>query len=167
VTAELRDFVLSGPAAAAYVDTVELSHVSWSQSYRVVRNVSPSLDVVLEDLSPATFTYYPLNVNRVPAKEGLNLEFEVNFGDLGGVLPAELDRMRAAGTLYIRPTIKYRVFRSDSPSTGPIIGPWEFEVYTLTFSISGATLAARTRASSSARTGILYTARRFATIRSA
>lgn len=161
----LTDFVLAGPQGAAYLDTVVLSHPSWSQEYRVVRNASSGVTVTLETAAAVEFSYYPLVVRTPAARSGLQLDLVVELGDLGEVLPAELDAMRAAGTTHVRPTIVYRAFRSDDLAGGPIVGPWTFEVYQVSSSLSGSTLSARTRASSPARTGRLYQRRYFPTLR--
>jgi hypothetical protein len=161
----LSDFVLAGPRGAAYLDTVVLSHPSWSQEYRVVRNAVSGITATLETAAVVEFSYYPLVVKPPGARQGLQLELAVELGDLGEVLPAELDRMRAAGTMYVRPALVYRAFRSDDLAGGPIVGPWSFEVYQISASLSGSTLSARTRASSPARTGRLYQSRLFPTLR--
>jgi hypothetical protein len=161
----LTSFVLEAPRSVAYLDTVVLSHPSWSQEYRVVRNAVAGITATLETAAVVEFQYYPLRVRPPSAQQGLQLDLSVELGDLGEVLPAEVDAMRAAGTLYVRPVLVYRAFRSDDLSGGPIVGPWALEVYSLSAMANGTMLSARTRASSPARTGRLYQTRLFPTLR--
>jgi hypothetical protein len=161
----LTAFVLDGPASAAYAETVVLSHSAWSKEYRVVRNVIKGCEARLEDDSVVEFEYYPLAVRLPVSRSGLALDLTVELGDLGEVVPSELDRVRESGRTLERPVLTYRAFRSDALLDGPIVGPWRLEVYSVAVTAGLSVLSARTRASSPARTGLTYTRRLFPTLR--
>jgi hypothetical protein len=89
---------------------------------------------------------------------------KVQLGDLGEVLPTELRAIFEANGFAIRPTLKYRTYRSDDLSQ-PLYGPLRFEINNLTFKKEGAAFEASAPRLNSAATGELYTTSRFPMLR--
>lgn len=159
------EYFLNSNTNVMQYETVEIDHPSFSSVLRVVRNASDGLSATLEDGSTAEFEYYPMKVSPVSSVgDDLDQTISITFGDLGEVLPKQLDSMSAAGTMHIHPVLKYRVYRSDDLSA-PMLGPIELLVQDLSFSREGATFEAAAKPLNSTSTGELYTIERFATLR--
>lgn len=92
----LIDFFLNSSTSVVQLDTFELSHPSFTKTYRFVRNAIAGVTVTLEDATVKTFDYYPARVVPTGSKNDLDQTLEITFGDLGQILPQELDRIIAS-----------------------------------------------------------------------
>jgi hypothetical protein len=155
------DFFLNARADAIQFELIEITHPAFTQAYRFVRNardgvtVDLPLDGALPHEPAAFFRYYPASVKPLGASDDLDASIRINLGDLGEVLPLELDAVAAAGAFNIKPAVRYWVYRSDD-LTQPIFGPIHLEGPQISFNTEGATLDASAPSLNVARTGELY-----------
>jgi hypothetical protein len=89
---------------------------------------------------------------------------KIQLGDLGEILPKELDAISAGVGFGIKPTLKYRTYRSDDLSA-PLYGPITLEISALTFKKEGAAFEAHAPRLNSTATGELYSTIRFPMLR--
>lgn len=159
------NYFLNSRSSVVQLETVEISHPAFSKTYHIVRNASKGITATLETGNTAVFEYYPLKLVPQHARDDLDHSISITFGDLGEVLPLELDRvMNMAGGLQIKPTVKYRVYRSDD-LTAPLYGPLKLEVEAFTFNKEGSTFEAKAPAVNLTRTGEVYSLVRFPALR--
>lgn len=152
-------FFLNCSSSIIQLDLIEISHPLFSQIYRIVRNAIAGVTVTLEDLTVQTFAYYPIALSPSGSYNDMDQTLQVSFGDLGQVLPQELDRLISPpgsipGT-YTKPTLKYRTYRSDDLS-GPLAGPFIFDINNIAFKKEAATLQCSAQRLNLTTTGEVY-----------
>jgi hypothetical protein len=158
------DFFLNSGSHVAQLELLEISHPSFSQVYRIVRNKVGGVTVTLEDGSTQTFDYYPVKITPTTSKNDLDQELTVDFGDLGTVLPQELDAVANDNTWDTKPVMLFRTYRSDDLGA-PMLGPIRYEINVVPFKQQGATLQASAASLNQNATGELYTTDRFPMLR--
>lgn len=163
--ADVIGFYLNAPSKVVELETMEISHPSFSQVYRVVRNAVSGLTVTLETSAAVPFTYYPVKITREQVTTTLDTPLQISFGDLGMILPQEIDRVRAADTFMIKPTVIYRTYRSDD-LTQPLTGPLIYQLQTVAHKKEGATLNVQAPMLNLSKTGEVYALNRFTALRS-
>ncbi len=155
------EYFLNSRSTIVQLDLMEVSHPNFTKSYRIVRNAPKGITVNLSDAEPnISFTYYPVKVESLGARDDLDAAIRVNIGDLGEVVPAEIDAVAEAGGFMTKPTVRYWTFRSDQLAA-PIYGPLHLEVPSISFAEEGASFEARAPALNSSKTGERQTLDRF------
>lgn len=157
---DYTEFFLNSNSDVVELDLLEISHPSFTQTYYVVRNAVAGVTVTLEDTTEQEFVYYPLRITPTSASDDLDQVLRIDLGDLGEVLPTELDAITADDGFGIKPAVKYRTYRSDDLSA-PMYGPITLEVLTLNFTREGCSFEARAPQLNTNKTGELYTINRF------
>ena len=158
------EFFLNSPSSVVQLELLEVSHPDFTQTYRVVRNAVEGTTVTLEDDSSATFSYYPLRITPVGIRDNLDFGLRVDLGDLGQVLPDEIDAVTDADGFGEKPTVIYRTYRSDD-LTAPLFGPLTLKVTSFSFTREGSTFEAQAPSISVSSTGELYKLDRFPMLR--
>jgi hypothetical protein len=158
-------FFLASPRSVAQLELLEISHPSFSQVYRIVRNKFDGVTVKHEDGTLYSYTYYPLRITRSGATDDLDSTLNIDLGDLGELVNNELDLVRAAGTFSTRPTIKFRVYRSDNLLTGPLYGPLIYEAVHFGMTREGTSFIAQAPTLNVVKTGERYLPQRFPMLR--
>ena len=158
------EFFLSSRSSVVQLETIEVSHSSFSNVYRVVRNAVNGVTVTLEDKTRAEFKYYPLRITGIGLRDNLDYGLKVDLGDLGEVLPLEVDRISAAGRYDEKPKVVYRTYRSDDLSA-PLYGPLILEIRSFNFNRDGASFEANAPSLNLNATGELYKIDRFPMLR--
>jgi len=161
---DYSEFFLSSKSSIVQLELLEISHPDFTQTYYIVRNATNGVTVTLEDLSVQEFTYYPLKITNVGNREDLDFGLRIDLGDLGEVLPVEIDAISSASGFETKPTIKYRTYRSDD-LTAPLLGPYTLEVDAFSFNREGSSFEARAPSLNINRTGELYKIDRFPMLR--
>jgi hypothetical protein len=161
---EYSEFFLNSGSNVAELELLEISHPSFSQTFYIVRNAVAGVTVTLEDASSQEFVYYPLQIQAIGSGDDLDQVLRIQLGDLGDLLPRELDAVSAAGTFGTKPTLIYRTYRSDDLSA-PLYGPITLEISNLTFKREGAAFEAHAPRLNKTATGELYTTTRFPMLR--
>jgi hypothetical protein len=158
------EFFLNSSSKVVELELIEIAHPNFTSTKRLVRNAIDGITVTLEDTSVHTFDYYPMAITVSGDRDNLDQGIKLNFGDLGQVLPAELDALFAADGFVIKPTLTYRTYRSDDLSA-PLYGPAIFLVEDISFTKEGATIQAASQRLNQTSTGQLYTIDRFPMLR--
>lgn len=158
------EFFLKSSGSIVQLECLEISHSAFTQTYRVVRNATNGVTVRYEDLVDYTHTYYPLAVQSLGSRGDLDQGLQVNLGDLGEVLPVELDAVSSANGFQEKPVVKYRTFRSDDLQN-VLFGPLVLEVKTFSFNREGSTFEAKAPLLNINKTGELYKLDRFPMLR--
>lgn len=160
----LTEFFLNSNRSAVQLELLSISHPSFTKTYNVVRNARAGVSVTLEDSTTQQFDFAPLKITSSGARNDLDVGISVSFGDLGEILPKELDSVRATDSYGNPPICTYRAYRSDILSA-PLIGPFDFEIITLSQSQEGATFDAKAPGLNQSKTGELYRIDRFTMLR--
>ena len=156
------EFFLASRSSVIQFETLEISHPSFTRTFRIVRNTAHGLTAT--DGVEMTFDYYPCRIRGIGRRDNLDYGLEIDVGDLGEVLPREMDAIMTAGTFKTKPTVKYRTWRSDDLSA-PLFGPIELEVRRFNFNESGASFEAAAPALNTGKTGRQYTIDLFPSLR--
>jgi hypothetical protein len=158
------EFFLNTKASVVQLELLEISHPNFSQVYRIVRNSVQGVTVKLETGSTVNFQYYPLQVKNNGSRDDLDQSISFTLGDLGEILPKELDAIAQAKGFGVKPKVVYRTYRSDD-LTAPLFGPINLEVESFAFNREGVTFNAKAPSLNVNKTGELYTLERFPMLR--
>lgn len=158
------EFFLNSPSSTVQLELLELSHPNFTKTYRIVRNAVNGITVTLEDSSSATFSYYPVRIEADTTRETLDQAFNISIGDVGEVLPIEMDSVSQNDGFATKPTLIYRTYRSDD-LTAPLFGPLNLEVDDFTFNREGAAFKAKAPSLNINLTGETYLFERFPMLR--
>lgn len=161
---DLTDYYLNSRSNIVQYETLEIYHIDFTKTYFVVRNNTKGLTATLETSSSQFFDYCPMRITQNTVGNDLDFVLTIEFGDVGELLPFELDEVFDANGLFTKPTLKYRTFRSDDLSS-PMFGPIELEVTEFSFDRYGAKFEATATKTNSQKTGELYTIDRFPMLR--
>lgn len=157
-------FFLTSRRDVVYLDLLEISHPNFTRVYRRVRNHAAGVTVTLETGETASFEYYPMRVTELGEQVDLDTGLRIDFGDLGEILPQEVDAVTEAAGLGIKPTIIYRAYRSDD-LTAPLVGPLRLEATSFSFQREGASFEAHAPYVNRNKTGETYNLTRFFMLR--
>lgn len=162
---DYSQYFLGAPRNVAELELLELSHPSFSQTYRMVRNKTSGV-VVNHENGGGTFqyNYLPCKIDRKGSSDDLDSSLDISIGDLGEIVAAEADNVRIANTFAIKPTLKFRVYRSDN-LTAPIYGPFQYECVSFAVNYEATTFSATARKLNVTGTGSRYTLIRFPMLR--
>ncbi len=162
----MTDFVeyfLNSSSKIVQLELIEISHSSFTQTYRKVRNATNGVTVTIDAVS-RFFDYYPMKITPLGNKDDLDQGLKIDLGDLGEILPIELDEVTEQNSFNEKPVVRYWAFRSDDLTT-PLFGPWVLEVTSFSFKKEGATFEAKAPSLNLNRTGKLYTITDFPMLR--
>ncbi len=158
------EFFLNSKSNVIQYQLLEISHPSFSKIHYIDRNATKGLTVKLEDCLYHDFIYYPLQITLGNEKNDLDQSIKIQFGDLGEILPSEIDLVEAADTFQTKPILKYRTFRSDD-LLNVLYGPIDLEIKTVSFNSQGALIEAVAPRLNVNTTGEIYSIARFPTLR--
>ncbi|MGG4580344.1 hypothetical protein ACLPHZ_17860 [Alcaligenaceae bacterium Me47] len=158
-----HDFFFKARRSVSRIEGLEISHPSFSRSFFLVRNPNPWMKrqalghgggVVRE------YEYLPMRMQPKDTRGDLDFGMRVDLGDLGEIIPSELQRVIDAGTSHIKPTVIYRAWRSDKLSE-PMIGPIVLQADEISRTRDGSSFEAVAPYLNLTRTGEAYTVDRF------
>ena len=158
------EFFLKSNRSVAQLELLEISHPLLSQTYRFVRNARAGVTVTHEDASSQDYTYLPIRITSLGTRDDLDMGLNIVLGDVGKVLPKEIDRIDKNDGYDTPPTVKYRTYRSDT-LTAPLLGPITLQMQGLSFSKQGASFQAKPPRLNFNKTGELYRLDRFPMLR--
>lgn len=158
------EFFLNSRSNVVQLECLEISHPSFSKVYRIVRNATNGVSVRYENGVVYPHDYYPLKITSIGSRGDLDQGFKITMGDLGELIPSEIDRVISANTFGLKPSVKYRTFRSDDLNT-VMFGPLILEIKTFTFTKEGAMFEAKAPTLNNNGTGELYRIDRFPGLR--
>lgn len=158
------EFFLSSKSSVVQLELLEISHPNFTKTYRIVRNAVDGVTVLLETFATEFFEYYPLQISGLGDRADLDFGIKIDLGDLGEVLPNELDEVSSNSGFGTKPIVKYRTYRSDDLSL-PMFGPITLEVKSFSFNREGSTFEAKAPFLNVNKTGELYKIDRFPMLR--
>jgi hypothetical protein len=161
---EYSEFFLNSKASVVELELLQIAHSSFTQTWQIVRNAVEGVTVLHEDEEEYEYTYYPMRLSASDNKDDLDYSLKVEFGDLGEIIPLEIDAIRNDDNFVELPVVTYRVYRSDDLDA-PMYGPIVLEVQTFHFTSTGAMFEAKAPSLNLARTGEAYTLPRFPMLR--
>jgi hypothetical protein len=153
-------FFLNSKASVVRLECLEISHSKFSQTYYCVRNATRGVTVTHEDSSDYDYVYVPMTAKLTGPTDDLDNSIQVTLGDLGTIVPQEMDLVRAGDGFQEMPVVKYRQYRSDELDA-PLFGPLVLEVKRFSFKPEGAMFEARAPQLNSNKTGERYAIARF------
>lgn len=160
---DYSDYFLGGTRDEIRLETIEIAHADMSQSYYIQYQDPAGFSAAIDDASPptmATFEYFPMRIVALKSEASLEQVVRVEWGDLGDVLPTEIDAIVSAGGIATKPTLKYREFLA-SDLTAPIKGPITLQIHSISRNSEGASFEARPSSTNRSRTGEIQTIDRF------
>jgi len=146
------------------LELLEISHSSFSQTYRLVRNHVNGVTVTHEDASVHAYQYLPMRLSLTGPRDDLEQILKVEFGDLGETIPQELDAVRADDNFEELPKVVYRVYASDV-LTSVLMGPLILEVKRFAMTREGSVFEAKAPSLNVNKTGETYNLPRFPMLR--
>jgi hypothetical protein len=158
------EYFLNSRSNVVELELIEISHPSFSKTYRIVRNAIDGVTVTHEDASEHEYEYFPLKLTPTGASDDLDQTIKVELGDLGQIIPLELDRIANDETFAVKPTLLYRTYRSDDLSA-PLYGPVRFQIASITFQKNGSAFEAGAPRLNMTSTGQIYSMDRFTMLR--
>ena len=153
------EFFLDTPSRIVQLDLLEISHPSFSKIYRIVRNKVGGVTATIDGYAQP-FDYYPLRITGKGERSDLDYGLHIDLGDLGEVVPDEMDRVASDQTFGTRPTVRYWTFRSDD-LTAPMFGPVTLKVEQFPMTRMGTSFEAMAPSLNGNRTGEIYLISRF------
>jgi hypothetical protein len=161
----LSEFFLNSRSRIVQLELIEVTHPSFSQPYRFVRNCVEGVTVDLSDTEQDIFfQFYPAKVSAVGSRDDLDAGVQIQLGDLGEIIPEEIDNVDEAGAMLTKPAVRYWVYRSDD-LTSPMYGPLHLEAPTFTLDYQGAAFQAQAPQVNNTSTGERYKLDRFPMLR--
>ncbi len=158
------EYFLKSASNIVQLETLQIYHPNFSKTYWIVRNALDGITATLENGASQFFEQYPVQIKNNGNQADLDSSYSIVLGDLGDILPKELDLVSQNNGFSILPKITYRVYRSDS-LTQILYGPIALEVDSFAFNNNGATFKAKAPSLNVLKTGELYTPERFPMLR--
>lgn len=158
------EYFLNSSSSVVQLELLEIAHPNFSKTYRLVRNNTKGVRVKLEDGIFYDFEYAPIRISLSNEKNDLDQIIKIDLGDLGEIIPTELDLIETANSYSIKPSLKYRTFRSDDLET-VLYGPLILEIKSFSFTREGSTFEAKAPSLNISKTGEIYSLDRFPMLR--
>jgi hypothetical protein len=153
-------YFLNSNSSVVQLELFTISHPSFLQTYNLVRNATNGITVTLETGLSQFFDYLPMKVAITGRRDNLDQLLELTLGDLGLIIPQNLDAVFMDGSATKKPSLIYRTYRSDQLNA-PLLGPISLEIKKITFSKEGALIQAQAPSLNINRTGEYYSTERF------
>lgn len=158
------DYFLKSPSKVGQLDTIELSHPSFSKTYFMVRNHLKGFTARLENGVNTFFEYVPMQIGKGSVKDDLDQTIDITIGDVGDIITLEIEKIELSQSYDIKPTLIYRTYRSDD-FTRPLFGPVQLQVTDLQLTEEGCSFQAKAESLNVVKTGELYDLDRFKPLR--
>ena len=148
------EFHLASTGAPVLLQCIEFGHPEFTQVYRVVTNAADGFTVKHEDGNDYFYEYLPLTIQLGATMDNLDQVIKATLAELGELLPAELDRIKHAGST-VRPYLNYRTYRHDRPNA-PMEVVKNLEVKYLSRDWQASTFEAKAPELNNNQTGLTY-----------
>lgn len=159
------DFFLRGDPDTMHYQLVEVSHPSWTRTYRYVQNAVQGLTVTHEDGAVCAYRYSPINIKLSNTNDSLDQSITITVGDLGQFLPDDMDRLRAdIANIRVKPVLNYREYLSTDLEN-PILTINDLKVSNYKPRGEGALFLCKAKEMNLTKTGIPYTIEKFKGLR--
>lgn len=146
------------------VECIEIIHPSFSRHYRFVRNAVDGIRVKDERGYWKDYDYLPISIKPGQSANNLEQSFTMGIGDVGEVMPFELDRLRRGSYAHVKPTVNYRTYLTSDLSEA-MMSVRGLEITDNQPQKQGAVFKCKARELNKTSTGICFTYDRFETLR--
>ncbi len=154
------EFFLNSRASNVELELFEISHPSFNETFYLVRNNPRGVTVNHENGASVDYEYVPIRARLTGPRDDLEQILQIELGDLGEIIPQQVDLIRSANTMATRPLVIYRSYRSNDLTT-PLVGPFRLEIKNLSLTKQGASFEAKAPSLNVSKTGERYTMPRF------
>lgn len=154
--AELLKFYLGSLKETAMLEFVEIKHSALSKVWRITKNFPEGITVKHEDGAAYAYEYWPLALSFDGRKVDLDSGLRLDLGDLGTLMPQEIDNIIRAGGIGEKPVMLYRIYSSDNLDE-PLSGPVSFEIHSVSRNAEGSSIEAKAPLINTSGTGLIYT----------
>lgn len=148
-------YFLNSQSSVIQYETLQINHPNFSKPYRLVRNATAGLWLTNENAQVFFYTYMPMRITGNGVRENMDYGIKVELGDLGEVIPLELDNISIGNGFMTKPAVIYRTWRSDDTSA-PLYGPINLELTSFSFDKTGCVFEAIAPAININGTGDVY-----------
>jgi len=112
---EYAKFFLNRKVDIYQLECIELSHPSFLNTYRIVRNDDRGVYVQHKEGGGQFFyEYLPVSIQRSGMLGDLDQTLTVSVSGLGDVLPDEFERIMEGQFTDVKPNVNYRIYSSDN-----------------------------------------------------
>lgn len=146
------------------LECIEIKHPSFSRDYRFVRNHAYGVRIRHEDRVYRDYDPLPLTIRPGTAANDLQQSFTIGIGDVGEIMPMEIDRLRRGSHQTVRPIVNYRVFLT-SDLTEPMNSVRGLEITDNQPQKRGAVFSCKAKQLNKNSTGVIFTNSLFTTLR--
>lgn len=159
------DFFFGAPLSTAELLTLQISQPDFSKVWYFQVHFREGFWAGLESGEQVFFEYVPFALKLLEDRGNLDFGMTVTLGDLGEILPDEIQRAREAGSLRTSPPrVVYRSYRSDDMDR-PMFGPVVLQARTITRSPEGSQFDATAPQVNVSKTGRVYRSDEFPMLR--
>ncbi len=126
---DLAEFFFAAHPAVVQLQTIEITHPNFTTPFRFVRNDPNGIRAFVEgDLGPFVFQYLPMEIKTLGTSSSLDQAMEITLGDLGTIIPTQLQIISDENGFQTKPVIVYREYRSDEYAMQATDGAdWTFD----------------------------------------
>lgn len=164
---EYAKFFLNRKVDIYQLECIELSHPSFSNTYRVVRNDDRGVYVQHSVGSGQIFyEYLPVSIQRSGMLGDLDQTLTVSISGLGDVLPDEFERVIEGQYSDVKPTVNYRLYSSDNLNT-PIHYLLGLQLSGVSMNHKAVTFKAESPRLNTSKTGDIFSLDRFSGLKGA
>ncbi|TCB50953.1 DUF1833 domain-containing protein [Acinetobacter sp. ANC 4779] len=154
-------FFLNAKGGLINLECIEISHSSFAEPFRYVRNDTSGITVRHEDGLDYVYDYQLLEIQRSNVTNDIDQAMNITFADMDDTFTKALQSI----TTTERPTFKYRSYRDDD-LTEPMVIIQTLEITSMSKDASGyITFEAKAPELNSVKTGDTYTLDRFPLLR--
>lgn len=164
---EYAKFFLNRKVDVYQLECIELSHPSFLNTYRVVRN--DDRGVYVQHKVGAGQVYYeflPVSIQRSGMLGDLDQTLTVSISGLGDVLPDEFERVIEGQYSNVKPTVNYRLYSSDNLNT-PIFYLLDLQLASVAMNHKAVTFKAESPRLNTNKTGDIFSLDRFSGLKGA
>lgn len=159
------DYFLRGDPDDIRLALVEVSHPSFRYTYRYVQNHASGVTVTHENGERRSYQYSPITIKKSKSDNDLDQSITIGVGDLGELLPADIDRLRNSQQYsQVRPVLNYREYLLSDLSK-PVLSVLGLEVTDWQPNKDGSVFVCKARELNLTKTGTVYTLDKFPTLR--
>nr|WP_315041301.1 DUF1833 family protein [uncultured Moraxella sp.] len=146
------------------LECLEISHPSFSKTYRFVRNHTDGVRVRHENGRYYDYEYLPITIQAGKTSDNLEQAFTIGIGDVGEIMPFEIRRLRNGSHASTRPTVNYRVYLTSDLSE-PLSSVLGLEITDNQPKKQGAVFVCKAKETNKTATGVKYTLEDYPTLR--
>lgn len=164
---EYAKFFLNRKVDVYQLECIELSHPSFLNTYRVVRNDDRGIYVKHKEGSGQFYyEYLPLTIQRSGMLGDLDQTLTVSVSGLGDILPDEFERVLEGQYADVKPTVNYRLYSSDNLNT-PIHYLLGLQLAGVSMNNKAVTFKAESPRLNTSKTGDIFSLDRFSGLKGA